>query len=225
MNSILKMLVVVSMIILCRGVAAQNHFWLKDPYFAPGVSFASATITINGVSSTYDDLLKIDDTSMLKMEAYSRKSSSRKSDGKGGVVSVTTRTQKSFEYPVETTADSAKYFVMNGDSIFLKASTKASIGGDSTYNAWNKFLAKNLRSEVPAANGSPPGRYWVTVRFFINKDGSISNPTIEEDPGYGTGAEVLRVMSKSPAWQPAVYNGQVVKSYQQRVIIFQVTEM
>ena len=77
----------------------------------------------------------------------------------------------------------------------------------------------------PAANGSPPGRYWVTVRFFINKDGSISNPTIEEDPGYGTGAEVLRVMSKSPAWQPAVYNGQVVKSYQQRVIIFQVTEM
>jgi len=228
MNSILKMPVVVSMVLLCCDVAAQNRFWLQNPYFAPGVSFTSAAIKINGVPSTYDDLLKIDDTSLLKVEVYDKKLASKlfgQSEGKKGVVQVTTRAHKPFEYAIETTADSAKYFVVNGDTTFMKPSMKATIGGDTTRNAWNKFLEKNLQPQVPADNGAPPGRYWTTVRFFVNTDGSVSNPTIEEDPGYGIGTEVLRLMSKSPAWQPAVYNGHNVKAYQEQVVIFEVTEM
>jgi len=227
MNSIQKILLSVSTIILCCEVAAQTRFW-ANPYFAPGVSFTSAAIKINGVPSTYDSLLKIDDTSLLKVEVYDKKLASKmlgQNEGKKGVVLVTTRTHKPFEYVIQTTTDSAKYFVMNGDTIFMKASTRASIGGDTTSNTWNKFLEKNLQPQVPADNGAPPGRYWTTVRFFVNTDGSVSNPTIEEDPGYGIGPEVLRLMSKSPAWQPAVYNGRNVKAYQQQVVIFEVTEM
>ena len=165
---------------------------------------------------------------LLKLEVYDKKTASKlfgKGEGKNGVVLVTTRTHNPLEYVVETTTDSAKYFLLNGDTIFLKASTRASIGGDTTHNTWNKFLERNLNAQVPADNGAPPGRYWVTVRFFVNKDGSVSGATIEEDPGYGTGPEVLRLMSKSPAWQPAVYNGRIVKVFQEQVIIFEVTEM
>ena len=73
--------------------------------------------------------------------------------------------------------------------------------------SWNKFLEGNLKPQIPADNGAPPGWYRVTVRFIIGKDGSVSTVTIDEDPGYGTGKEVLRLISNSPAWQPVLYNG------------------
>lgn len=45
-----------------------------------------------------------------------------------------------------------------------------------------------------------------------------------EDPGYGTGSEVRRLMSKSPASSPGSCDGQPVRFHERQRIVFVVTE-
>ncbi len=94
-------------------------------------------------------------------------------------------------------------------------------GGGS---AWNRFLEKNLRAEVPVDNGAPAGLYTVTVSFLVDKDGNISEVKAENSPGYGTSEEAVRVIKKGPKWIPAVQNGRNVIYRQKQNITFQVTE-
>jgi len=44
------------------------------------------------------------------------------------------------------------------------------------------------------------------------------------DPGYGCGAEAVRVIKKGPKWQPAIQNGRNVIYRQKQNITFEVTE-
>ncbi|MFX8523828.1 energy transducer TonB, partial [Acinetobacter baumannii] len=76
--------------------------------------------------------------------------------------------------------------------------------------AWAKYLERNLNRDLPVENGAPPGQYTVIVSFIVSKDGSISDVTAENDPGYGTKAEAIRVIAKGPKWKPAVQNGRNV---------------
>ena len=43
--------------------------------------------------------------------------------------------------------------------------------------------------------------------FVVEKDGSINEIKIINDLGYGSGAELIRVLSKSTKWYPAEHNG------------------
>ncbi|WP_220399666.1 energy transducer TonB [Filimonas effusa] len=94
-------------------------------------------------------------------------------------------------------------------------------GGDA---AFREFLAKHLRKEVAAKNGAPVGLHKVVVAFLIEKDGSVSEVKILEDPGYGTGEEVMRVIKKSPRWFPATIQGKPVRYRQRQSISFAVSE-
>ena len=98
------------------------------------------------------------------------------------------------------------------------------MGGDTTNKLWSAFLQKNVDDLVPARHSAPGGLYAVTVSFFVNKDGSISNVQIVHNPGYGTAEEVQRVMAESPKWQAGIYKGQKVKSLNRQTIYFAVTE-
>ena len=90
--------------------------------------------------------------------------------------------------------------------------------------AWQKYLERNLNSNVPVDNGAPPGNYTVVVSFLVDKSGNISEVQALNDPGYGCGTEAVRVIKKGPAWTPAVQNGRNVIYRQKQAITFQVSE-
>lgn len=94
-------------------------------------------------------------------------------------------------------------------------------GGDT---AWRNYLNENLNREVPINNGCPPGKYIVKVSFVVDKTGKLSDLTLKNDPGYGTGAEVLRFFSKTPNWNPATINGKPVVSRFEKTVTFEVFE-
>lgn len=90
--------------------------------------------------------------------------------------------------------------------------------------AWSKYLERNLNRDLPVENGAPPGKYTVVVSFIVSKTGDISEVTADNDPGYGTKAEAIRVITKGPKWKPAVQNGRNVIYRHKQSITFQVSE-
>jgi protein TonB len=89
---------------------------------------------------------------------------------------------------------------------------------------WTKYLRKTLNSDLPSQNGAPVGKYTVIVSFIVAVDGAISDVQAENDPGFGTKAEALRVIVKGPHWRPAVQNGRNVVYRHKQSITFQVVE-
>jgi protein TonB len=90
--------------------------------------------------------------------------------------------------------------------------------------AWSRYLERNLNSTLPVENGAPPGKYTVFVTFIVDKSGNISEVKAENDPGYGTKEEAIRVIQKGPAWTPAIQNGRKVIYRHKQGITFQVQE-
>jgi periplasmic protein TonB len=104
------------------------------------------------------------------------------------------------------------------DVVFQKVENEAGfIGGQE---AWQKFIQTNLKADVPGNNGAPAGEYTVLVRFTIYKDGSLNDFVLENNPGYGTGEEVIRLLKTSPNWRPAMQSGNKVKAIYRQPINF-----
>ncbi|MFT4155670.1 energy transducer TonB [Parafilimonas sp.] len=126
------------------------------------------------------------------------------------------------EAPVEKgtgKVEAPKVATEDYDKEFTSVQVEAKFPGD-----WSKYLTHNLNSQVPADNGAPAGRYTVTVSFLVAKDGSISEVQALNDPGYGCGAEAVRVIKKGPKWQPAIQNGRNVIYRQKQNIVFVVSD-
>jgi periplasmic protein TonB len=108
------------------------------------------------------------------------------------------------------------------DQEFTAVQIEASFPGGSA--AWRKFLERNLNDRVVEENGGPPGKYTVIVSFRVDKDGSITEVKAENNPGYGTADEAVRVIKKGPKWTPAQQNGRQVIYRQRQSITFVYTE-
>jgi TonB family protein len=71
---------------------------------------------------------------------------------------------------------------------------------------FNKFISKNIKApEKEGLNGK------VVVAFIIEIDGNISNITVVQDIGYGSGEEAVRVVKESKKWIPAQKEGKPVR--------------
>ncbi len=71
-----------------------------------------------------------------------------------------------------------------------------------------KFLAyvgNNFRFEEEGVSGR------VIVTFVIEKDGTLTDIKVVRDIGFGSGAEAIRVLKKSPKWIPGIQNGKKVR--------------
>ncbi|WP_183557741.1 energy transducer TonB [Mucilaginibacter sp. SP1R1] len=88
--------------------------------------------------------------------------------------------------------------------------------------AWAKFLQKNLRFPPVAQDNGVSGR--VFLSFIIEKDGHLSNITVDKGAGYGFDEEALRVLKLAKAWKPGIQNGQPVRVKYTIPINFQLTE-
>lgn len=67
------------------------------------------------------------------------------------------------------------------------------------------FVGKNYRAPEEDIKGK------VYVQFVVEKDGSLTDIKVMRDIGYGTGAEAIRVLKKSPKWKPGIQNGRAVR--------------
>ena len=67
------------------------------------------------------------------------------------------------------------------------------------------FVGKNYRAPDEDVKGK------VFVQFVVEKDGSLTDIKVVRDLGYGTGAEAIRVLKKSPKWKPGIQNGRAVR--------------
>lgn len=71
-------------------------------------------------------------------------------------------------------------------------------------------LYEFIRNNYIAPSKGVKGNVYVT--FIIEIDGSLSEIKVLRDLGYGTAAEVIRVMSKCPNWIPGEQKGQKVRT-------------
>lgn len=90
--------------------------------------------------------------------------------------------------------------------------------------AWVKYIERNLNRDLPVDNRAPPGKYIVIVSFIVDKNGNLSEVKAENDPGYGTAEEAVRVIKKGPLWKPATQNGRYVIYRHRQSITFFVSE-
>lgn len=67
--------------------------------------------------------------------------------------------------------------------------------------AFYKLIVKNFK--MPEEEGL---RGKIITTFVIEKDGSITNIKVLQDVGFGSGAEVLKVLMLSEKWIPAKLN-------------------
>ncbi len=101
--------------------------------------------------------------------------------------------------------------VQENEPIFRKREIPPAFPGGE--EAWVSFLRKFLQTPDDLEPGQ---RVDVTVRFWVDIDGSVSKPEIIKSGGRVFDNEVLRVLKKMPKWEPAEQNGRkVAVSYTQ----------
>lgn len=81
---------------------------------------------------------------------------------------------------------------------------------------WRRFLEQELQYPEYAQTNNITGT--VKVQFNVAKDGTVSDFKIRQSPHSSLSQEVLRLMRKSPKWQPAVqFNEPVVYRHVQNI--------
>ena len=81
---------------------------------------------------------------------------------------------------------------LNSDNVILQR-LPVFPGGQK---AWQSFLKENMDTDVPVRNGAPTGRYIVLVSFIVDKEGNLSELKAENDPGFGTKEEALKIIKR-----------------------------
>jgi hypothetical protein len=72
---------------------------------------------------------------------------------------------------------------------------------------WVQSLEKSLNQSSQVKNRVKAGKYIVSVRFLLEKDGSVTDITCLNDPGFGMCEQVITLVKKKTAgwsrWSPA----------------------
>tara|TARA_R110000868_G_scaffold47390_3_gene155522 strand:- start:5175 stop:5999 length:825 start_codon:yes stop_codon:yes gene_type:complete len=122
-------------------------------------------------------------------------------DGTGAIGTSTTPAQGS------GTAISAP--VDYGDTVVTSAILDKMPEFPGGINKFYNYIGKNFES--PEVNGESSIRIYVS--FVVEKDGSMSNIQVKNDPGYGLGKEAIRVLkSMKTKWSPGMINSKAVRT-------------
>jgi len=106
--------------------------------------------------------------------------------------------------------------------VFTKVQVEPKFPGGT--EGWQKYLMNNLKSDVPLINHVPAGTYTTVVSFNVDEKGNVSDVKAVKDPGFGTGAEAVRVIKEGPKWIPGQQNGQKVTVMTKQAITFRIEE-
>lgn len=107
----------------------------------------------------------------------------------------------------------------NGDepSEFLPVEIESSYPGG--VKAWSRFLYKHLGNNYPAIAEEKGIQGTVVIQFIVDVDGTVSKVEAISGPEELREAAV-NVIKKSGKWNPAIQNGNKVKSYKRQPITF-----
>ena len=117
-----------------------------------------------------------------------------------------TATLKYDTIPGETFTAVGTYEPVQGDVFDVVEEMPQYPGGPQ---ALFKFLGENVQYPAEAEKAGIQGR--VIATFVVEKDGSISQPTIVKSVDPLLDAEAIRVISAMPNWIPGKQNGKVVR--------------
>ena len=126
-----------------------------------------------------------------------------------------------YTYNQKTKKEITEAYDLNGNGIDYFVYLKEASFQESVSD-WQAFLSENIKAKVPVKNGAPFGKYQVIVRFIVSTNGKVSDIRAETTHGYGMEEEVIRVMKKSPKWNPAILLGKTVNAYRRQPITFMV---
>lgn len=87
---------------------------------------------------------------------------------------------------------------------------------------FGKFLGKNLNYPPVARDAGIQGRVYCS--FVVEKDGSLTDIKVVRGIGGGCDEEAVRVLKKSPKWNPGVQNGRNVRVSYTIPIFFQLQQ-
>lgn len=104
--------------------------------------------------------------------------------------------------------------------------TKLDVEAKVDMQQWRRHLEKKLKKpiEKAAKDGMKAGYYTVMVRFLVEKDGSLSDIKVMNDPGYGLGEASQNVLKTGPKWIPGEHNDRKVRSYHIQPITFVISD-
>ncbi|WP_443936856.1 energy transducer TonB [Pedobacter sp. MW01-1-1] len=72
-----------------------------------------------------------------------------------------------------------------------------------------QYISSELKYPEEAKKNKTQGK--VFLSFVVEKDGSLSDITVTRGLTKETNEEAIRVLQKSPKWEPGVYKGQPVR--------------
>ncbi len=84
-----------------------------------------------------------------------------------------------------------------------------------------KFISRSIRYPVEAVKEKKQGR--VVVSFIVEKDGSITHPTVKRGIDKSLDEEAVRVIKEMPKWTPAKHNGEVVRLEYTLPVVFRIS--
>ena len=124
-----------------------------------------------------------------------------------------------YTYNNKSKKESTEAFDLKGERIedFIYANEASFKDGGA---GWIDYLGEKIKTDIPIKNKAPLGTYKVVVKFMVNTDGKILNAVAETNHGYGMEEEVIRVITKSPKWNPAIFLGKKVKAYRRQPLTF-----
>jgi hypothetical protein len=79
----------------------------------------------------------------------------------------------------------------------VKSMEPAFPAGDSS---WTHSLQDSLNQSLSVQNKAKPGTYIISVRFLIEKDGSVSDIVCLKDPGFGICEQVKVALREKFKW-------------------------
>lgn len=124
-----------------------------------------------------------------------------------------------YQYNPKTKKEITEAFDLNGNRIEDFIFSKEAFFQEGIAD-WQNYLAENVKTKVPIKNGAPLGTYQVIVKFIVGKNVKIIDTEAETNLGYGMEDEVIRVIKKSPKWNPAILMGKTVNAYRRQPITF-----
>jgi protein TonB len=99
--------------------------------------------------------------------------------------------------------------VVSDDTVYYSASLNVVPEYPGGVKAFYSYLSNNFR--MPEIDSTFTAR--ILVSFVVEKDGTMSAIRVLRDPGFGLGAEALRVLQNVPEkWSPGEQNGRKIRA-------------
>lgn len=161
-----------------------------------------------------------DQSKPIKVQGYALKPQVNVNESHAYLVGVKLDTKVDVNSDVTVKRDFVKE--KESDKVFTQTQVPASFPGGE--KGWQQYLTTDLNRDMIVDKGAPPGTYKVNLSFIVDKTGNISDVQAENNPGYGTKEEAIRMIAKGPKWNPASQNGKEVVYRNKKTITWVITE-